>query len=134
MTGQPQVLRIPALTLIDGAISPKKKAGTFQSNLKKFDQKRSVTSITLNQSPIWQNWNPIGNLGPANLADAPVLLTMGAGQLLDVWALRWSQAKEKQDGPKSRPAFTPEDATLEGFDIPLKTTRLKNQFDGTGRV
>ena len=36
------------LTLIDGAISPKENAGTFQSNLKKFDQKRSVTSITLN--------------------------------------------------------------------------------------
>ena len=44
--------------------------------------KQSAASLTIEQSPIWQNWIPTENLGPVNLADAPVLLTMGPG---DYW-------------------------------------------------
>ncbi|MDA7891346.1 hypothetical protein N9B14_02145 [Akkermansiaceae bacterium] len=119
------------LTLIDGAISPKENAGTFQSNLKKFDQKRSVTSITLNQSPIWQNWNPIKNLGPANLADAPVLLTLGPDNYWMFGRYGGARPKKNKTGQKQA-AFTPEVATLEGFNIPLQTTRFPNQFDAPG--
>ena len=40
------------------------------------DAKRSARSLVVAPSTIWQNWNPIENLGPVNLADAPVLLTV----------------------------------------------------------
>ena len=52
---------------------------TVATGLQTFDKKRSAKSLTLTQSAIWQNWNPIENLGPSNLADAPVMVRMGPG-------------------------------------------------------
>ena len=66
----------------DAGPSPSGKSGTILTKIQKFDSKRSAKSLTLKQSAIWQNWNPIENLGPANLGDAPVLLTMGPN---DYW-------------------------------------------------
>ena len=43
-----------------------------------------------------------------------------------------ARPKKNKTGQKQA-AFTPEDATLEGFDIPLKTTRLKKPIRCTGR-
>ena len=119
------------LAIVDGAISPEEKSGEFKSTLKRFDEKTSLKSITLSQSPIWQNWNATKNLGPSNLSDAPVLLTVGPDNYWMFGRYGSGQARRKK-GEKALPKFTPEEATLEGFDIPLKTTRFPNQFDATG--
>jgi hypothetical protein len=53
-----------------GSVSPKEKAATILTKLHVFDDKRSAKSLTVGQSPIWQNWSPIENLGPSNLQGA----------------------------------------------------------------
>ena len=117
----------------DGAISPAEKTAAVRTKLKSFDGKRSASSLTVTQSPIWQNWNPIENLGPVNLNDAPVLLTKGPN---DYWMFgRYGSGqprRKKGQKAKPQPAFEPEEATLEGFDIPLQTTRFPNQYNAPG--
>jgi hypothetical protein len=121
------------MEVLKGAVSPKEKSGEFKSVLKRFPEKRSADTITLTQSPIWQNWNAIENLGPSNLGDAPVLLTIGPDNYWMFGRYKGGKPRRKQGGnAKPLPKFTPEDATLEGFDIPLKTTRFPNQFDAPG--
>ena len=61
----------------DGMVSPTAKKATIVTKVFSSDKKRSAASLTIAQSPIWQNWNPTKNLGPANLGDAPVMLTVG---------------------------------------------------------
>ena len=63
--------------VLDGSVSPKEKTAMVVTRLDASDAQRSAKSLTVTQSPIWQNWNPIENLGPVNLGDAPVLLTVG---------------------------------------------------------
>ena len=111
------------LEIVEGAVSPKEKSGEFKSVLKRFDEKRSAASITFSQSALWQNWNPIPNLGPANLQDAPVLLQLGPD---NYWMFG------RYGGGRAKGEFIAEDAKLEGFDIPLKTTRFPNQFNAPG--
>ena len=121
------------LEIKDGLASPTGKSGTLKTVLKSFPAKRSASALTLTQSPIWQNWNPIENLGPANLADAPVLLTKGPD---DYWMFgRYGGGgpkRKKGEKPQSIPPFKAEPAGLEGFDIPLQTTRFPNQFNAPG--
>lgn len=113
----------------DGLASPTGKSGTLKTIIKSFPAKRSASSLNLTQSPIWQNWNPITNLGPLNLADAPVLLTKGPD---DYWMFgRYGGGAKKKKGLTS-PPFKAEPAELEGFDIPLQTTRFPNQFNAPG--
>ena len=120
-------------TIKDGSFSPQEKFATFLTKLQKFDSKRSAKSLTIKQSPLWQNWNPIENLGPANLQDAPVLLTKGPD---DYWMFgRYGSGqprRKKGEKAKPQPKFEPRAATLEGFDVPLQTTRFPNQFDAPG--
>lgn len=111
------------LVVEKGSISPAGKMGSFRSVLKRFDQKRALDSMTLTQSPVWQNWNATPNLGPANLADAPVLLTIGPGNY-------WMFGRYGKGNRKGQ--FESEDTVLKGFDIPLKTTRFPNQFNAPG--
>ena len=129
----------------DGELSPTAKSATFQSVLKRFDAQRSASEIVVSQSPQWLNWEPTGNLGPINLGDAPVMLSLGPG---NYWMFgRYSNGPSrrmkdknkdkqkkgaKQKSPAERVAFTAKPATLEGFDIPLTTTRFANQFDAAG--
>ena len=40
----------------DNVVSPVEKAGHFRTKLKKFKSKKSLQSLTINQSPVWQNW------------------------------------------------------------------------------
>ncbi len=116
-----------------GAISPSEKTGVFRSVVKRFDSKKSAAAITLTQSPIWQNWNATPNLGPINLADAPVLLTIGPDNYWMFGRYGGGQGGRKK-GAKNKPAakHLAEDAELEGFDVPLKTTRFANQYDAPG--
>jgi len=113
--------------------SPQEKAATIVTKMTSFDARRSAKSLTVTQSPVWENWNPIENLGPANLQDAPVLLQIGPD---DYWMFgRYGGGqprRKKGEKTKPLPGFEPEPATLEGFDVPLLTTRFPNQFDAPG--
>lgn len=120
-------------TIADGTVSPQAKTATIITKVHTLDGKRSAKSLVIDQSPLWQNWNPIGNLGPDNLGDAPVLLTVGPD---NYWMFgRYSGRKPRpRKGQASKPAprFEPQKVTLEGFDIPLLTTPFSNQFDAHG--
>lgn len=121
------------LEIKDGSISPQEKKASYQSVLKRFDAKRSASTITFTQSPIWQNWNPIENLGPSNLADAPVLLTMGPDNYWMFGRYGSGQPRRKKgEKAKPLPKFEADSATLKGFDVPLQTTRFANQFNAPG--
>ncbi len=125
------------LKIGDGLASPTAKTATLSSIVKRFDQKTSATSITVQQSPVWQNWESVGNIGTESMADAPVLLSLGPDNYWMFARYNAGPAKKAKKGkpkPKSKaePAFTATVATLEGFDIPLETTRLPNQFNAPG--
>ena len=107
-----------------GMARPKGKQATFTSTMKSFDSKRSATSIVVDQSPEWLNWEQIENIGPSNLGDAPVMLRVGPNNY-------WMFGRYGGRGGK-KGEFQSEDATLEGFDMPLKTTRFPNQYNAPG--
>ena len=115
----------------NGMARPTQTQATFRSKLKSFDEKRSASSIVINQSPEWSNWVPVGNLGPSNLGDAPVMLQLGPD---NYWMFgRYSRPKGKlKKGMKNPAEFIAEEAQLEGFDMPLLTTPYANQFDAPG--
>ncbi len=117
------------LRINEGVAAPIAKTATFQSIVKTFSEKRSVESISFDQSAIWQNWEPTDNIGPMNLGDAPVMLSLGPD---NYWMFgRYGSGRKRGDTSRV-PAFKPQPATLDGFDIPLKTTRFPNQFDAPG--
>ncbi|MEX1028226.1 MAG: hypothetical protein WD049_09515 [Candidatus Paceibacterota bacterium] len=111
------------MTIQDGIAKPERAAATFRSKLQRFDKRRSVKSIVFEPDPVWQNWQPIENLGPVNLQDAPVLLSIAPG---NYWMFGMF------GGVNRRKDFKAEDATLDGFDMPLKTTPFANQYDAPG--
>ena len=112
----------------DSLVSPRAQSGHFKTKLKKFNSKKSLQSLIINQSPAWQNWDKIPGIGPSNLGDAPVFLAKGKS---DYWMFgRYSNPKSKK-GQKSK-EFKVENAKLKGFDIPLKTTRDENQYNAPG--
>ncbi len=111
------------LTFEEGFALPLGKAGSYRSVMRRFDDKTSASHIVVEQSPVWLNWNAVEPIGPTNLVDAPVLLTLGPG---DYWLFgRYGRSTGDT-------TFTSEEAKLEGFDIPLRTTPFKNQFDAAG--
>jgi|GEM_PF-6908278 len=94
--------------------------------MKTFSSPRSAKSILVEQSPVWKNWEPVKNIGPANLGDAPVMLSLGPD---NYWMFgRYRKAKKLRSGKE----FEPKPAKLKGFDMPLVTTRWKKQFDAPG--
>ncbi|QDT99290.1 hypothetical protein V144x_48010 [Gimesia aquarii] len=111
------------LEIKEGTAIPTNKVATFTSKIKRFDKKRQAQSIVIDQSPLWQNWEPIANLGPANLQDAPVFLTIGPK---NYWVFG------RYGGSKRKKKFQPKPATLDGFDIKLQTTPWPNQYDAPG--
>ncbi len=129
------------IVIRDGVAEPTGKTGTLRTRIHNFDQKRSAASLVIRQSTIWQNWNPIENLGPSNLRDAPVLLTVGPD---NYWMFgRYGSLHSRgQKGGKSDAGgriplpgqlpFRSEPAKLENFDIPLMTTPDENQFNAPG--
>ena len=115
-------------------LAPTEKAGTYSSKVQRFDTKRKPVAILIEQSPIWQNWEPIENLGPVNLQDAPVFLAISPK---DYWVFgRYGGARRGKRGAKGaqNPApFKSEPAKLPGFeDVELETTRWPNQFNAPG--
>ncbi|MDF7824774.1 hypothetical protein P4B35_12185 [Pontiellaceae bacterium B12227] len=109
------------LEIKDGQATPTAETAVFQSAIKSFSEKQSAASIRLSQSPVWLNWNPVKNIGPKNLKDAPVFLRRGEN---DYWMFGRYGGKPK--------GFQAQDVTLDGFDVSLKTTPWKNQYDAPG--
>ena len=107
----------------DGMAVPSEPSATFISKIKSFDQKHTPRSLVVSQSPVWDNWQAVAKIAPPNLGDAPVLLTKGAG---DYWIFGLYANKHPAND------FTPQEAKLEGFDMPLQTTQWPNQFNALG--
>lgn len=106
----------------NGMVSPTSKVGVYSSIIHSFKNKRSVKSISITQSPVWENWDPVSNIGPTNLLDAPVLLSLGEN---NTWIFgRYGQSTQKD--------FKPESVELKGFNIPLFTTPWPKQFNAPG--
>ncbi len=112
-----------ALGFDNGLATPTGPVSRYCSVVRTYPVKRSARSIVFEQSPVWQNWNPIEDLGPSNLGDAPVLLTVGPD---DYWMFGRYKAGKK------RAEFLSEKASLPGFDIPLRTTPFPKQYDAPG--
>ncbi|MGD7654262.1 MAG: hypothetical protein ACQCXQ_13670 [Verrucomicrobiales bacterium] len=114
------------ITIEGGYAAPTGKSGTLRTTMRTFAEKTSAKSLVVRQSPVWQNWNPTANIGPANLNDAPVLLVKGPN---DYWIFgRYGRPAKT----KGQPEFEPKPAELAGFDIPLQTTPWANQYDAPG--
>jgi hypothetical protein len=120
------------LVIKNGMVTPIATTATFSSKLHRFDKKRSAASIVFEQSPIWQNWQPVTNIGPSNLQDAPVLLCIEPGNYWMFGRYGGQPRRRKGQKPKPLPPFKAEPATLDGFDVPLQTTRFPNQFNAPG--
>ena len=88
-----------------------RKTGHFKTKLKKFKTKKSLQSLTLNQSPVWQNWEEVPGVGPSNLGDAPVFLAKGPK---DYWMFGRYKALKANKGQNS-PKFTPQDGKARGI-------------------
>jgi len=87
------------LAIEDGFATPSDKTATFASKVRRFDQKCKATTITFDQSPIWQNWQPIKNLGPVNMQDAPVFLSLGPDNYWVFYLFTQQKTDYVSDGP-----------------------------------
>jgi len=118
--------QIEGLAVDDDLLSPTGKEGLYRSNLQRFQEKRSAQTMTLIASTRWENWEPAkGKVAPPTLGDAPIFLVKGPG---DYWLLGRNRMPRNATGNK----FTPKPASVEGFDLPLKTTPYPNLFDAPG--
>ncbi|WDI41623.1 hypothetical protein [Bremerella sp. P1] len=117
------IAKAQGASVADGTVSPKEKTATITTKVHATDKKQSAKTLTLTQSPIWQNWNPIDNIGPSNLGDAPVLLTVGPN---NYWMFgRYGKGKQNTK-------FQPAEVALEGYDYPVQTTPYPNQYNAPG--
>lgn len=116
------ILASDGLILDGGYIFPKDKLATMATHIKSFSKKRSASFLEIKQSAIWENWTETAELGTPNMGDAPIFLRKAPD---DFWIFARNTSK-KMDG------FISKDTTLSGFDIPLKTTPIKNQFEAVG--
>ena len=113
----------------DGFAEPTGNSGIYRSVVRRFDQKHSAQSLVVRQSPAWQNWEPVKNIKPVNLSDAPVLLSLGPD---NYWIFgRYKAGRGTRKGGKEL-SLASGPATLEGFDIPLQMTRFPRQYDAPG--
>lgn len=129
------------LELKDGMASPTAEKSTFQSKLKRFPEKHSAKLISFGQSPVWLNWESTPNIGTTSMSDAPVFLSLGPD---NYWMFaRYSKSNKTKKSKKSKKAkqknkaeallpFEAKEAKLEGFNIPLLTTRDPNEFTAPG--
>ncbi|MCG1035781.1 hypothetical protein [Polaribacter sargassicola] len=120
---QINILEQSNLVIKDGKLEPTLKSANFKTIFKKFKKKKSIKNITFSQSSEWLNWQPVKNVGPSNLTDAPVAIQMGEG---NYWMFgRYTKNKKQAN-------FKAIDTIFSEFNMPLKTTPFKNQFDAPG--
>ncbi|MCM2375058.1 glycosyl hydrolase family 95 catalytic domain-containing protein [Aporhodopirellula aestuarii] len=119
------------LEIKDGLASPTAKTATYRSVLKRFDAKKKPESILIEQSPVWQNWEPAGDIGPGCTFDSPVFLSLGPKNYW-MFARHNRGAENKSWDESTKGKFVAESIELEGFDVPLLTTPIANQFRAPG--
>ena len=107
----------------DGFVQLESKSGTYRSSLLASKTKKTLSRIELTQSVEWMNWDPAGEVGPPNIHNAPVVLCVGPN---DYWMFGTYTA------PKEVAGFESEDVSLEGYDVPLRTTTEPNLFLAPG--
>jgi hypothetical protein len=117
------------LEIKDGFASMNTIECSYKSTLMQFEHKRSAESIVFKQSDLWQNWQPIDNIGPENLRDAPVILSLGDG---NVWLFGMYGGKGRKNKEKIEPDFKAEKIQIQGYEMPLWTTPFANQYDAAG--
>ena len=121
------------LELSAGNAAPRGKVAVVKSVLKRFEKKTSAKNIHLKQSPDWLNWEPVKNIGPANLGDAPVMLSLGPD---NYWMFGRYKAKRNrkkgEQGQAKEQKFQGTAAKVDGFDVPLVTTPFAKQYDAPG--
>ena len=108
-----------------GKMIPTDSKAAFQSVVKRFQKKRSVKSLTISQTSEWLNWNPVPNIGPTNLKDAPIALQLGPDNY-------WIFGRYRKSDSQESGTFVGKPVTIDGFDIELKTSPYKDQFDAPG--
>lgn len=113
------------LSLQEGVAVPSARQATYKSRMKRFETKKSASAIVVEQAPLWQNWQPVANIGPSNLGDAPIMLRAAEGDYWMFGRYNYPKGKKKED-------FEGEYVTLEGYDITLKTTPFPEQYDAPG--
>lgn len=107
----------------DGYARLEGKSGTYQSSVYTSKQKKKTGRIEFAQSPEWMNWDPVGEVGPPNIHNAPVFLCLGDN---DYWM--FGLYRDTKDGA----GFESSDVALEGFDVLLKTTQYENLYIAPG--
>ena len=103
----------------EGFLYPTQKEAAFKSTIKRFDEKRQLSSFTVKQSDLWQNWNPRPNIGP-KLGDSPVLLSLGPQ---NYWILGRCHVNTKK---------LSETVHLPGYEEPLLATDKPDEFVAPG--
>ena len=120
------------IEIVEGMAKPTEKTATFRSVLKRFDEKQSAKSIVIEQSPVWDNWEPAVDIGPGCTFDSPVLLSLGPK---NYWFFaRHNKGSENKAWDSSKGQFKAKEVKLDGFDMPLLTTPIPNQFRANGLV
>lgn len=68
------------LQISGGFVRPTAALSTFSSVVRNFPARRRATSVTFRQSPVWDNWIPLGyDIRSSIGTDAPVLVPAGPG-------------------------------------------------------
>ena len=115
------------LSVKDGLLMPSEKKGAYRSQMKKFGEKRSLRSLSLEASSKWENWEPtMKKVAPVTLNDAPIFLVKGPN---DYWLLGRNRVPR---GVKKVKGFRAVSATLDGFDVSLQTTPFPNLYNAPG--
>jgi len=66
----------------DGMIEPIAAQAIFKANPIRFTNKRKAKEVVFKQSPVWSNWESVGNVKPVEARNAPVFLPIADG---DYW-------------------------------------------------
>ena len=125
--------RIEGLAVEGEQVSPTSPEAFLQTQIRTTEAPRKAAALTVTQSALWLNWSPVEDLGPVNLSDAPVFLTLGPDNYWMFGRYRANRPRRNANsGASSSEVFEPKAATLEGFDVPLLTTPFPNQYDAPG--
>lgn len=108
----------------NGFVSSSEKTVILQSKIMSNSVKKTAKSITIKQSPSWQNWERVEHLGPQNMADAPILLRRGED---DYWVFARYDEKLGAGYAKGR-----EIVSLADYEGPIYETQFENQYDALG--
>ncbi len=85
----------------NGVAVPTKPEASFKSTVKSYNEKKSANSIIFSQTSLWENWKEVPKVGPKDVNDAPVLVTV---KDKDYWFLARHDKKDEATG-KAIPGY-----------------------------